>query len=401
MRAKITQRSVEAAQPASRPFEIRDTTLPGFICRVQPSGRKSYIIEYARGRRITIGNAAVLTPAQAREKAHATLGRAAEGKDPATEKRMAKSETLKTFIEREYRPWARANLKRGDEVCDRTLRVFASLGDTWLSRITDNSIERIRTKRLSSGTSPATVNRDLTCLRGALSFAVRAKYIEAHPMADLKPCETDSSGKVRYLSKDEARRLKAALGARDEAARERRKRGNAWRTERGYDSLPSIPLDGYSDLLTPLVLMSLNTGVRRGAAFGLEWADVDFELQQITVRGATAKKNSTRHIPLNAEALDALKRWAKQASGRGRVFTGKDGGPVDNVRKSWGKLLRDADISAFRWHDLRHTFASWLVMRGVDLNTVRELMGHSDIKMTLRYAHLAPEHKAGAVARLL
>ncbi len=72
----------------------------------------------------------------------------------------------------------------------------------------------------------------------------------------------------------------------------------------------------------------------------------------------------------------------------------------DNLHKSWRKISRHADIQKFRWHDLRHTFASWLVMKSVDFNTVRELLGHSELKMTLRYAHLAPEHKAVAVEKL-
>ena len=72
----------------------------------------------------------------------------------------------------------------------------------------------------------------------------------------------------------------------------------------------------------------------------------------------------------------------------------------DNLHKSWRKISRHADIQKFRCHDLRHTFASWLVMKSVDLNTARELLGHSELKMTLRYAHLAPEHKAVAVEKL-
>lgn len=401
MKAKVNQKIVKAAKPAAKPYEIRDTSLPGFICRVQPSGRKAYIVEYARGRRMTIGNAAVLTPAQAREKAKSVLGQVAEGTDPAAEKRKAKADTLQAFVEQEYRPWTRAHRKHGDVWCDQILRVFRDLADKSLSEITAHHVERIRTQRLNSGISPATVNRDITCLRGALSHAVRSGYLQATPLADMKNVDVDDSGKVRYLADDEAKRLRAALKARDDEIREARNRGNAWRAERGRELMPSIPLDGYGDHLTPLTLVSLNTGIRRGEAFGLDWADVDFDLEQITIRGATSKKNRTRHIPLNAEALDALKRWHKQAGDTRLVFSGRDGERLDNVRKAWAGVLADAGIAAFRWHDLRHTFASWLVMRGVDLNTVRELLGHGDIKMTLRYAHLAPQHKAAAVARLV
>jgi integrase len=84
------------------------------------------------------------------------------------------------------------------------------------------------------------------------------------------------------------------------------------------------------------------------------------------------------------------------------VFPGRDGeSRLVDIKTGWMALLRKAEITQFRFHDLRHTFASKLVMAGVDLNTVRELLGHADIKMTLRYAHLAPEHKAAAVAKLV
>jgi len=97
-----------------------------------------------------------------------------------------------------------------------------------------------------------------------------------------------------------------------------------------------------------------------------------------------------------------LRGWHDQAAeGAGLVFPGKNGGAFNNVRRSWEGVLKAARIIGFRWHDQRHTFASKLVMAGVDLNTVRELLGHSDYAMTPRYAHLAPEHKAAAVAKLV
>ena len=121
----------------------------------------------------------------------------------------------------------------------------------------------------------------------------------------------------------------------------------------------------------------------------------------LTIEGTYAKSGKTRHIPLNSEALDVLKSWRQQTDSVNLVFPNKNGAPFDNVKKAWTGILSEAKITNFRWHDMRHHFASRLVMADVDLNTVRELLGHADMTMTLRYAHLAPEHKANAVEKLV
>ena len=159
----------------------------------------------------------------------------------------------------------------------------------------------------------------------------------------------------------------------------------------------------YTDHLAPLVLLALNTGLRRGELFQLRWQDVSIPGRRLTVRGAGAKTGQTRHVPLNSEAVCVLERWQPaEADARDHVFAGASPDePLTDVKKAWASLMKRAKLTAFRFHDLRHTFASKLVMAGVDLNTVRELLGHSDIAMTLRYAHLAPEHKANAVERLV
>jgi integrase len=128
----------------------------------------------------------------------------------------------------------------------------------------------------------------------------------------------------------------------------------------------------------------------------MRWDVIDFKARQITIEGVHAKTGQTRHVPLNDEALDVLKTWQKQAPDSERVF------PIDTGFKSaWGALLKAAKISKFRWHDLRHHFASRLVQAGVPLNTVRELLGHGSMAMTLRYAHLAPDQRRAAVATLM
>ncbi len=172
-----------------------------------------------------------------------------------------------------------------------------------------------------------------------------------------------------------------------------RESANAWRQARDRALLP--PLPHFGDHLTPAVLLSMNTGLRRGELLKLRWALIDFTHQLITVGGQNAKSRQTRHVPLNNEALSVLKRWREQSGGGQRVFEVSTG-----FRTAWSHILRRAHITGFRWHDLRHHFALRLVQHGVPLNTVRDLLGHSSIAMSLRYAHLAPDQRREAVAKL-
>ena len=145
-----------------------------------------------------------------------------------------------------------------------------------------------------------------------------------------------------------------------------------------------------------------NIGVmRQGEVFKLKWSNVHFDINQITIEGSNAKSGKTRHIPLNKDAVSILHDWRKQCPERAKlVFTNEYGKQFDNIRKSWKNLLIAAQINNFRWHDLRHHFASKLAMKGADLKVIRELLGHSSYEMTLRYAHLSAGHKAEAVELL-
>jgi integrase len=155
------------------------------------------------------------------------------------------------------------------------------------------------------------------------------------------------------------------------------------------------------DHLKPMVLLALNTGMRRGELFSLRWADVDLHAKMITVRASSAKSGQTRRIPLSPEAITILTAWHKRQEGHhGLVFPGMSGDRLTNINKSWGALIKAAKIDGFNFHDLRHSFASKLVQVGIDLNTVRTLLGHSEIATTLIYAHLAPDNLRAAVEKL-
>lgn len=397
------------------PVEIRDTKLTGFVLRVRASGTHTYFANYGRGKWKPLGTTQVLTPPEAREAARLVLGDAMQGGDPIGEAKAAaataaKQITFETFIRDHYEPWALAKRKADDPVrakqraqyvAEQVAQLHAFGFDQFrLHEITGFAVERWRSERLKTVTSE-TVNRHLNVLRGALSRAMDWDLLTVHPLARLKACKTDRTGIVRYLSTDEETRLLAALAARDERRRAERESANTWRRDRGYATWPAY--ETYTDHLTPLVTLALHTGLRRGELFQLCWRDVDLIGARVKVRGQITKNKQTRHVPLNSVALAVLRTWRPVGAIAGTyVFPGREEGqPLDDIKKGWAAVVELAALVDFRFHDCRHHFASQLVMRGVDLNTVRELLGHSDIKMVLRYAHLGPEHTAAAVARLV
>ena len=143
-----------------------------------------------------------------------------------------------------------------------------------------------------------------------------------------------------------------------------------------------------------LFLTAILTGMRRGEILGLKWSDIDFKRDIMTLHDT--KNGERREVYMNEQVKTAFIRTPKNPTSP-YVFCGSNGKPCRDIRKSFWTALRISDIKDFHFHDLRHTFASQLVMSGVDLNTVRELLGHKSMQMTLRYSHLSPNHKQNAV----
>ena len=233
-------------------------------------------------------------------------------------------------------------------------------GGMYLHEITSYDVERYKTKR-SEEVSPATVNRSLSCLRCMFNRAIAWGYVASNPVSRVRFFKEDNQ-RLRYLDVGEIQRLLIQSAQR----------------------------------LRAVIIVAINTGMRKGEIRDLKWKDVDFKQGVITL--LRTKSGKARYIPINTACRNVLSSIAKHPESE-YVFCKRDGTSYD-VRKGFETAKKRAGIQDFRFHDLRHTFASHMAMSGADLTTLRDLLGHQDFSLTLRYAHLSPDYKARAVERL-
>ncbi|MEH6468845.1 MAG: tyrosine-type recombinase/integrase [Porticoccus sp.] len=411
---KISNSLIKQVEPRNRPYEIADTDIKGFLLRVQPSGVMSFVLSYrnAEGRRqrYTIGKFGSLTPTQARKIASELQAKVKLGVDIQKEKKAkvcaAEVElhgTLGAYLEEVYGKWRRDSRKDAEAELKRIHCHFQQWYGLPLSEIDSWKVEKWRRARKKLGISEKTINRDVNALKAVLSHAVRNGVLDVHPLANIKPYKVDNNEKVRFLSKEEESQLRVTLLRRDMEVRSARISGNIWREARRLPVYPEYQSAHYPDHVEPIILLLLNTGLRPAELLSLRMDDVDLERRLLTVRGINTKSGKTRHVSLSAEATEVLERWLGQSP----YFDGDlifpspvNGKKMDALPKSIGRVIKKAGLEGFRPYDFRHTFASWLAMGGIDLNTIRELLGHADMSTTLIYAHLSNDYKSEAVKKV-
>lgn len=304
----------------------------------------------------------------------------------------AKLKTLNDLCDK-YIPAAKSRLKSWAEI-ERQLKWWQSkAGSEMLAHITPARIAEWRDElaampkqRGGGKRSAADVNRTIAALSGAMTHAVKELgWIERNPCERVtKPKE--AGGRVRFLSDEELPRL-----------------------------LDAVRASSHSDLL-PAVLLALTTGARKGEILGLRWSQIDFKRRAITLHQGETKNNAGRALPLSGEIVELLKARAKVHNLKDdRVFPPAEGCKELELREPWKAALVQAGIdvrqatrkgrgkvaangeappvltSDFRWHDLRHTAASYLTMAGVSAIEVARVLGHKTLAMSLRYSHLAPD----------
>ena len=348
---------------------------------------------------------------QARAIAKEKLGQIANGIDIQEVKEFEKvkdeirrNQTLGRFFENKYEPYMLSDMKSGKE---RAAILKTHFIDPWknkpLTDINEWLVLNWRKKKLKEGRKAGGVNRPISALKALLNKAVKWKVIEQNPITDLAPLTEDTSASIRFMDSEEEQRLIQALDQRQKVQIKERNQHNVWKAARGLSQLPTLSNQTYTDYLLPMVLTAINTGMRRGELFDLQVEDIDLKGSTLTVRGDISKSGKTREIPLNQKAHAVLKKWIQENKlMKGcLVFSSPvTGKRFNNINKSWKGVIRDAQLEDVRFHDLRHTFASNLVMRGANLYTVKDLLGHANIETTQRYAHLAEAHKAEAVELL-
>lgn len=409
-------RALAKAAPPEKPKEISDRAA-GLILRHEPSGALSFYVALGRGKRVrpweqrcdarrVIDPNSDLTLGMVKEEALRLRARHADGEDISALRRAKRAvPTLAEYLDETYAPWVKANRRSGAATLARIESNFRErFGKHQLTQITPAKMETWKTARKKAGRTAETINRDISALRAALSRAVRLKVIKENPIADVEPAEVDRHRRVvRALTANEKEKLSAALVARDDTRRQERANANEWRRERGYKLKPAM--GQFTDVLTPAVLVSLETGLRRGELFGLEWPSIELEGKELRVEGATAKTFETRDVPLNEQAHRTLRDWWLQCGQpkAGYVFT-MDGGRLGSLKKSYYGVLADAGIQRINakgervnWHSLRHTFGSLLGAANCDPTTLMKLMGHANLKTTQRYLHTDQERKRAAV----
>jgi len=216
--------------------------------------------------------------------------------------------------------------------------------------ITERDIEAHRQRR--AGLKPSTINRDLAVLSSALSWAIEKKWIRSRPRIKLP---TPYNTMQRFLTREEAKRL-----------------------------IKECPL-----YLQRIVRTALATGMRRGEILAMRWRWVDLAYRVISIPGQHTKNGKMRPVPINNDCEAVLLEVEDRAVLGGPVLHAPS---IKKVKADFRKARDRAGLRGLRFHDLRHTFASWLVQAGEDLYTVAEILGHQDVKMTRRYAHLAPDN---------
>ena len=347
-------------------WTIFDANCKGLMLEIRQSGGKTYYLRYTdyRGsaRQIKLADAADVSLSQARTLADKARTQIAMGLDPKAEKAVARQvPTFGEFIADRYLPYVDGYKKAAWS--DRSYlnnQILPVLGDKYLDQISKQDIIALHHGLRKKGYAPGTCNRSLILVRYAFNLAIKWEIpgVKANPSKDV-PLFEDHAKKERYLSQEETQRL--------------------------YESVQQSD----NPMLQFIIPMLILTGARKREVLDAQWDDFDFEHRRWRI--PITKAGKPRHVPLSDGVLRLLAQVPRK-DGCPFVFANpKSGKPFVSVFNSWDTARKKVGLGDVRIHDLRHSFASFLVNAGRSLYEVQRILGHTQIKTTQRYAHLSQD----------
>lgn len=266
----------------------------------------------------------------------------------------------------QYKAWMQGRHRSADSKRYRIDIITAHFGNLPLAHINTLAVERYQTIVIKKGMKPATVNKHISIIKAMIKKAVDWNMASDDTLKSVRAVKmlTENNKRLRFISHEECRALIDACTKRIAH-------------------------------LKPVIVTALNTGMRKEEILSLKWEQLDLKHGFILID--RTKNGERREIPLNDTLQNTFRGMQRRLDVPWVFYDPFDGKRYNSVKHSFKEACRRAGIVDFRFHDLRHTFASHLCMAGVDLKTVQELLGHKTLTMTLRYAHLAPGHKRKAV----
>ena len=363
---RLTDSFVKGLKPDDkRNKQYRDSETAGLAILVTKRGAKSFVLNYTVGgreRRMTIGSFPTWSTTAARGEAKVLKRDIDRGLDPMAQREEIASAPTVTDLWEEYRAkhlpkLSAKNAKDQERAWGQ--HVLPRLGKYRIKELTSRDVDDLH--RDLSQTAPVMANRVIAYLRKALNIAVRNQWVDMNVAKGVQ--KNREEPRSRYLSKAEVERLLAAL--------------------------KEMPNRQAANAIRLLLL----TGARRSGVFGANWSEFDLELGIWTKPAGRVKTRRDTRVPLSL-----LKEMEQQRSGK-YVFPSRTGSPITDINAPWRWLLEKADLTDFRIHDLRHSFASFLVSDGETLETIGRLLGHTQAQTTARYAHLMDDPLKRAVDR--
>lgn len=355
-----------ACPPNTKKVEFCDSEVSGFYIAVRDSspGQGVYYLRWKDANNKTchtkLGRTTDIDLAEARKAARQLRNDIALGANPQAEARAAKAvPTVAEFFEQHYLPFAKPrkrSYKRDEEMFG--LRIKETFGRMKMNEVTRKQVQLFHNRLLADGLKPASADHYLKLMRRAFNLAVEWEMLESSPLTKLQLFNPDNRME-NYLSPEQ------------------------------LDKLVTVLRTAPPRTVCNAALFLLATGARLNEALRARWDQIDKETRVWKIPASNSKSKRIRSVPLNDAAVEVLGQLGTEGKYDNLFINTKTKKPLVNVHKVWGRLRAQAGMDWLRIHDLRHSYASFLVNSGRTLYEVQQILGHSDAKVTERYAHLS------------